>query len=58
MIYHKQIELENSDGDETVLGETDTAPSRGRAIGENDCRLRLPHLRDMLKNSFIAEGRK
>jgi hypothetical protein len=60
-IYHKQIELEDTAAVmKPVLGETDTAPLAWcqpleKMIGA----LReFRSLRDMLKNSFIAEGRK
>ncbi len=60
-IYHKQIELEDTAiVMKPVLGETDTAPLAWCAPLEK--MIVSLHgfrsLRDMLKNSFIAEGRK
>src|SRR5216684_3616494 len=60
-VYHKQIELEDTAiVMKPVLGETDTAPLAWCAPLEK--MIVSLHgfrsLRDMLKNSFIAEGRK
>jgi hypothetical protein len=60
-IYHKQIELEDTAiVMKPVLGETDTAPLAWCApLEKMITSLRgFRSLRDMLKNSFIAEGRK
>jgi hypothetical protein len=60
-IYHKQIELEDTAVVmKPVLGETDTAPLAWCApLEKMIASLRgFRSLRDMLKNSFIAEGRK
>lgn len=60
-IYHKQIELEDTAiVMKPVLGETDTAPLAWCApLEKMIASLRgFRSLRDMLKNSFIAEGRK
>ncbi len=60
-IYHKQIELEDTATVmKPVLGETDTAPLAWCApLEKMIVALRgFRSLRDMLKNSFIAEGRK
>lgn len=60
-IYHKQIELEDTATVmKPVLGETDTAPLAWCApLEKMIAALRgFRSLRDMLKNSFIAEGRK
>jgi hypothetical protein len=60
-IYHKQIELEDAAVVmKPVLGETDTAPLDWCApLEKMIIALRgFRSLRDMLKNSFIAEGRK
>jgi hypothetical protein len=60
-IYHKQIELEDTAVVmKPVLGETDTAPLAWcQPLEKMIASLRgFRSLRDMLKNSFIAEGRK
>jgi len=60
-VYHKQIELEDTAiVMKPVLGETDTAPLAWCApLEKMIASLRgFRSLRDMLKNSFIAEGRK
>ena len=60
-IYHKQIELEDTAAVmKPVLGETDTAPLAWcEPLEKMIAALRgFRSLRDMLKNSFIAEGRK
>jgi len=60
-IYHKQIELEDTAVVmKPVLGETDTAPLAWCApLEKMISSLRgFRSLRDMLKHSFIAEGRK
>jgi hypothetical protein len=60
-IYHKQIELEDTAVVmRPVLGETDTAPLAWCApLEKMIASLRgFRSLRDMVKNSFIAEGRK
>ena len=60
-IYHKQIELEDTAiVMKPVLGEADTAPLAWCApLEKMIASLRgFRSLRDMLKNSFIAEGRK
>jgi hypothetical protein len=60
-IYHKQIELEDTAVVmKPVLGETDTAPLAWcEPLEKMITSLRaFRSLRDMLKNSFIAEGRK
>jgi hypothetical protein len=60
-IYHKQIELEDTAAVmKPVLGETDTAPLAWcEPLEKMIVALRgFRSLRDMLKNSFIAEGRK
>jgi hypothetical protein len=60
-IYHKQIELEDTAAVmKPVLGETDTAPLAWcQPLEKMIVALRgFRSLRDMLKNSFIAEGRK
>src|SRR5580692_11568532 len=60
-IYHKQIELEDTAMVmKPVLGETDTAPLAWcQPLEKMITALRgFRSLRDMLKNSFIAEGRK
>src|SRR6476660_5008255 len=60
-IYHKQIELEDTAVVmKPVLGVTDTAPLAWcEPLEEMILALRgFRSLRDMLKNSFIAEGRK
>ncbi len=60
-IYHKQIELgDTASVMKTVLGETDTAPlSWCEPLEKMITALRgFRSLRDMLKTSFIAEGRK
>jgi hypothetical protein len=60
-IYHKQIELEDTAVVmKPVLGETDTAPLAWcEPLEKMITSLRaFRGLRDMLKNSFIAEGRK
>ena len=60
-IYHKQIELEDAATVmKPVLGETDSAPLAWcEPLEKMIVALRgFRSLRDMLKNSFIAEGRK
>ena len=60
-IYHKQIELEDTAAVmKPVLGETDTAPLAWcEPLEKMITSLRaFRSLRDMFKNSFIAEGRK
>jgi hypothetical protein len=60
-IYHKQIELEDTAAVmKPVLGETDTAPLAWCApLEKMITSLRgFRSLRDMVKNSFVAEGRK
>jgi hypothetical protein len=60
-IYHKQIELADTAAVmKPVLGETDTAPLAWcEPLEKMIVSLRgFRSLRDMLKNSFIAEGRK
>ena len=60
-IYHKQIELaDTAVVMKPVLGETDTAPLAWcEPLEKMITSLRsFRSLRDMLKNSFIAEGRK
>jgi len=60
-IYHKQIELaDTAVVMKPVLGETDTAPLAWcEPLEKMIISLRgFRSLRDMLKNSFIAEGRK
>jgi hypothetical protein len=60
-IYHKQIELEDTAVVmKPVLGQTDTAPLAWcQPLEKMIASLRgFRSLRDMLKNSFIAEGRK
>jgi hypothetical protein len=60
-IYHKQIELADTAAVmKPVLGETDTAPLAWcEPLEKMITSLRgFRSLRDMLKNSFIAEGRK
>jgi len=60
-IYHKQIELaDTATVMKPVLGETDTAPLAWcEPLEKMITSLRgFRSLRDMLKNSFIAEGRK
>jgi hypothetical protein len=60
-IYHKQIELEDTAVVmKPVLGETDTAPLAWcEPLEKMIASLRgFRSLRDMVKNSFIAEGRK
>jgi hypothetical protein len=60
-IYHKQIDLADTAAVmKPVLGETDTAPLEWcQPLEKMITTLRgFRSLRDMLKNSFIAEGRK
>ena len=60
-IYHKQIELQDAAVVmKPVLGETDTAPLAWcEPLEKMIASLRgFRNLRDMLKNNFIAEGRK
>ncbi len=60
-IYHKQIELADTAAVmKPVLGETDTAPLAWcEPLEKMIASLRgFRSLRDMVKNSFIAEGRK
>jgi hypothetical protein len=60
-IYHRQIELEDTAAVmKPVLGKTDTAPLAWcQPLEKMITSLRgFRSLRDMLKNSFIAEGRK